>query len=1087
MARAQTAQALIQTLPEGQREVAQRIIDALPQAQRAEGARIIAQLSERYGAKASDALMHLESIVTSGNFRASHLGTVSLLINRSGGNAAEALREFGIIVNHEKFNRYVHETVRLTATRAGEDTFEALRALHFLLSNPSFTQLSLNMALPDTFVRFLDSAIRNGGDLDYLAIRAMGSMFANSHFGPEQFNARFASNFGTMVRTVREIAAPPNQLYGLQSLCILLGNGSVSPAEMTPEYVQFLSRTVVQIIEYTRAHEGGGEGVKSPIDDAMRVFNLILGNRQFRLDMLSESGMLGMALSSTAGSPLETLNPFLQFLRSCREHPNALAAATRLIETDHVPPSLAITVMNSMLSNPSLAALADREDFYQRISALFSILPNSPNLSESFSSFLGESEEINRISASIVAAAGVQTPESILLSAPRPLWGHPALSLFCRLLSDQRMTPEIFERIESTLMSSPPNSQDIAVLFLTQLFSNRSFRPQMLTAGFLSDLASLAGRASSQGINHRLLAHLFSARHFTPSMIRPDGIISHVAGARGEDAALTAFRGILDNRRLTPELETLIRQVYSIPGSSGLGAITRLNAVLTRFDRIQPRHYPFLTELVRGTGIFAEHALSVYIVLLDNPNFRRLMISSEFITRLSGTITRIGRQSGARVNETLMEFARVLENRHFTPAMLEQLELISRICGSSANFVYGYINALASQEGVRFSRIMEPEFIRFLYQLGLVVSRYGGRDPARAHAAVNELLSDMKGDAFRLLEHSDDIFAYIRALAENAGPMASLALTSVIPRVQHIDLDADDAATLGRWMRRYFESIPEDQRADATSAVGNMLAAITHNSDLYDILFDNPELYERGRRLAESVITDRPITPDVALNFAYGIERIGEARVRALHRAYGLRYFARYSDGMLERLYANRERAADPSRPTVFVAFPFHDDNGAFYREGTQLDDLLDTHNVVIFESGSEEGFYAAARDFGRRYGRTRDIIIGGHGSPASIRLGSEMEPGMLDMTDTEELAQLRSLLGRDPRIILVSCSTGQSETAIGGVISRILGGTLIAPRTPSSTSGYDVDSHGRITVEYREERGFFFEGLDVSTGRRAP
>jgi hypothetical protein len=133
---------------------------------------------------------------------------------------------------------------------------------------------------------------------------------------------------------------------------------------------------------------------------------------------------------------------------------------------------------------------------------------------------------------------------------------------------------------------------------------------------------------------------------------------------------------------------------------------------------------------------------------------------------------------------------------------------------------------------------------------------------------------------------------------------------------------------------------------------------------------------------------------------------------------------------------------------------------------------------------GQREIAYPGKYDFRMRYGRSRDIIIAGHGSPASIRLGNSLDEGMLDMTDADELRVLRDVLGQEPRVILVSCSTGRDSHAVGAMISRVIGATLIAPREPAGVRSYNIDRQGRITAEFRSPRGVFFEGVDVGTGR---
>lgn len=1076
-----TARFDISSLPESQAQAASRIMERVPRAQQEYALNIIARIHERYGENAGDALAHLESIVRSGNFRASYLGTVSLILDRSGPNSAAALREFSMIIDHEKFNSYVNETVRLAATRAGENAHEALRALHFLLSNPSFTQRSLNLGLPDTFVLFLDQAIRGAGDADYMGIRALSSLSANPEFGPAQFNPRFARAFGAYVRTVREQSAP-NQLNALESLGTLLGNGAVRPQDITPEIIQSLIRVVNLTIEQTRAAAGPreiGGGALTSIDEAMRTLNLALGNRSFRLEMIAEGGILRRVIESAAMNEQEALSAFLRFMRASRQHPQAIQAAGSLMSAGRDPMAVLFT-LDALLSNPSLAGLVEREDFVARFGALLSI--QSGNIAGNLRSSDSPAASLTRALSRTLRSFD---PTVYCRDLPPQLRDSPATGLLALLLADQRMTPEIMDRVMTTLSSLGPKA-DIAVLCLAQLLNSPSFRPGMLDQAFLDNLSSLANEAAASAFDFRALSGLFMLRGFRPSLIAPDGLIPLIIRTRSTEAEgiFRLIAGIAGRRPLTPELETLIREAASVRGAYGRLALDALGLIMQNAQVTQDT-YPILIQIVRSMGDYSEASLLLYNSILSNPNLRPMLADQAFTASLCALLRRVADASGGHARDAIASLALAMQHQSFGPEMMGQIDRILERAGASSRFVFGYLQSLQTTEGVGFSRAMQPGFLDFLCRMGSFITRYGGADPARAHSAFSSLMGEMKADVFALQDRADEIFAYLDAAAGSAGEMSSLVIRAMLPRVHNIPLDEDDARFLGAWIGGFMRDLPDNaQREAAIDGVANMLTAISRNSGLHDILFENPALYARGRDLAESLITDRPISPEVMLNFANGIQRIGEERVRIIYQRFGLRHFARYSDSMLEQLYLNRERPADPSRPTVFVTFPHWDHNGAFYREGRTLDDLLGTHNVVIFEAGTEQEFYQAANDFRMRYGRTRDIIIGGHGQPSAIRLGSDMEAGMLDVTDADELRALRDVLGQGPRMVLVSCSTGADSQAIGAMISRIVGAALFAPREPTGVKRYGVDSQGRITVEFRSERGFFFQGIDVG-GRR--
>ena len=113
------------------------------------------------------------------------------------------------------------------------------------------------------------------------------------------------------------------------------------------------------------------------------------------------------------------------------------------------------------------------------------------------------------------------------------------------------------------------------------------------------------------------------------------------------------------------------------------------------------------------------------------------------------------------------------------------------------------------------------------------------------------------------------------------------------------------------------------------------------------------------------------------------------------------------------------------------------------------------------------------------RYGRISTLVVGGHGEAGAIQLGDASETGRIDLSDHDELLALRDKFASRPLIILVSCSTGESEKAIGAEISRDLGAELYAPTVPSSGTTYNLRPDGTISsVTYNVETRSFVNGI---------
>ncbi len=238
-----------------------------------------------------------------------------------------------------------------------------------------------------------------------------------------------------------------------------------------------------------------------------------------------------------------------------------------------------------------------------------------------------------------------------------------------------------------------------------------------------------------------------------------------------------------------------------------------------------------------------------------------------------------------------------------------------------------------------------------------------------------------------------------------------------------------------------------------------------------------PEQYER----ASALMAGLGITRDDAsarLNFAYAIAAIGPQKTAALYRSLGIEYFMRYSREMLEMSYDTLEQAR-PERPLLVVAFNKNDHNGAFYREGLLLDPLLRAYRPLVFETDSEDGLYSRIGEIAGRFGRISTLVIGGHGEAGAIQLGDMSEKGRIDLGDYDELVALRDFFASRPLIILVSCSTGESDRSIGASLSRALDAYLYAPVTPSARTTYNLDGSGYITsVSYDVQTRSYLDGI---------
>ncbi|MBN2122507.1 hypothetical protein JW721_05655 [Candidatus Micrarchaeota archaeon] len=234
------------------------------------------------------------------------------------------------------------------------------------------------------------------------------------------------------------------------------------------------------------------------------------------------------------------------------------------------------------------------------------------------------------------------------------------------------------------------------------------------------------------------------------------------------------------------------------------------------------------------------------------------------------------------------------------------------------------------------------------------------------------------------------------------------------------------------------------------------------------------EKWEDGRKLAREAgvkIEDR----EVFLNFAYAQDKIGKEKAIALHREFGIEYFARYTQKELDDAYEQIGRMSKKTdkRPVLFRVYNKYDYNKAFYSSDMSRVVEKGYYQIIPIEVETEEEFFRMARKFGK-YSKISAVLFGGHGQEGNIRLGpGESEEYYLDLNDKREFELLGKILGENPLIILEACSTGQK---LGPKMSWAFGATLFAPKAPSSLMGFEFGDKGEIlSVKYSKGVGAKF------------
>lgn len=228
------------------------------------------------------------------------------------------------------------------------------------------------------------------------------------------------------------------------------------------------------------------------------------------------------------------------------------------------------------------------------------------------------------------------------------------------------------------------------------------------------------------------------------------------------------------------------------------------------------------------------------------------------------------------------------------------------------------------------------------------------------------------------------------------------------------------------------------------------------------------------------------------LYYITDLERKHQGIARFLSEEFGIYDFSRYPEELLTRQFEERDRT---DLPYGVVLYPRHDHNGAFYNTKRALEslgkDLGGIYALRIGEGEDKIEIVKMLRKLNRKYGKQHKIsfaVVGGHGTPTSIQLGTDSEWDEKQMIHSSDLndrrAQRKSYFEENPTLILISCSTGANE-GIGQELSRLFGATVIAPKVDTNISNMRaaVNEQGELEfiVEYNQaESSVFTKGNSV-------
>lgn len=610
--------------------------------------------------------------------------------------------------------------------------------------------------------------------------------------------------------------------------------------------------------------------------------------------------------------------------------------------------------------------------------------------------------------------------------------------------------------------------------------------------------------------------------HFTPDMLKAIKTISQ-SQAEEMNKAYRVLDHILHNPHFNTDVGHLIERITELapdkPGSSLYG----LNRLLT--------HPEFKAEMLSVASMLVDRGaenlewrLFLLDALLQNPNFKPEMLTPDLANRLSDVANVISK-NGNWTKYVFDALGVLLQNPNVKPDMItvQWAEHFSTVVGSMCKKVEQEMGGMVTTHISRLqwifsSPLFKPEMLGVVEAIG---KKSGAALLPNGLKAWGNLLRNPNFEQERLQEYGlrlADIIGYIHSknspiqyasveifsnFLENTNFKPSMLTAAfadnLVGTLETIFREKERHRAIELMSLLYSaapnpafkpETLPDfvkllSKAADALHS--NQINIARSNIGFILGIHPTPVLLLhaiiQGSKEANKIAQAREIdSSEVILNLAYGIGILGKEQALELSRRTGVEYFARYSMETLEELYANLDPNHTKEKPLLLAVFNKNDDNGAFYKEGIELEQLTRHYKLILVETDTEDGFYKHTRDVVRRYGKINTILIGGHGEPTSIMLGQDTEKGHLDLTDRGEIASLRDSFegraGGAPVVVLVSCSTGQHR-GIGSLLSDAWGTRLFAPVYPSSKTVYHLDRGGEITkVTYDVESREFLQGI---------
>ncbi len=507
-------------------------------------------------------------------------------------------------------------------------------------------------------------------------------------------------------------------------------------------------------------------------------------------------------------------------------------------------------------------------------------------------------------------------------------------------------------------------------------------------------------------------------------------------GATKKDAARVILSSFMNPHFSQPMFDDLVSELETVINSDYAGSSTAKSALkalaeiykMDFFDSGASSKLKASLKKLSSAYAYPEKFLESALLISKSRDFRSFYGSCLFVEMLGDLEEIVSMLTKKNAEYHLPDAANALATQKYYSEMLKTLKILIKY-GGGAEISLGALSQISQ------SKDLSPKLIGVFEGIAKKASRIRGDEGGYAFLNLSRLLSQSKNHMISI----NNLSFVLGQKGGQAGPLFSL-----FANLAEKGLLVDDAQFLAKF------------------GEAKTLAK------------------EAGARYKD---------PEVCLNFAYAVETVGKDKALTLHKSYGLEYFGRYPKELLEELLRSEHPRHRKLSPVAFVVYNKSDWNGAFYSQANNLEYVMKTHKMFVIEVNSdkdipkkmEESISFHKTRFGSYFlgAKISLLIVGGHGSPHGISLGGYSgSRSYISSSDMGMFRKIREHFVDNPTVILVSCSTGRSEHAIGARISKALGARLFAPKKDGNISSIKVGPTGEILdVDYNVPSNEFESG----------